>query len=225
MIVPASREKYFWFVLTIVLLYNIFALTIYSLFPEHLSWVWSEGNIGETIAALAWGASAVLCLIKLIFFLGPNDRFGVWTWLFAASSLGCMRELDMHKALNKVGIIWKLDWMGDDSVSIFLKMVMIGLFTLIGGGILGSVIWNCKKIIRDLRAGNLLITLILFGMVYLAIGFCLDGSILGKTFFFHIITRSFSKLAEETFETTAAVIFLLAVLPFFAKKYVLSNDQ
>jgi len=73
MIIPAAKEKYFWVVLSVAFIYKLIALIIYTFYPEHLSLVWSENNIGENIAAIAWGLGGVLCLIKFAFFFGKGD--------------------------------------------------------------------------------------------------------------------------------------------------------
>jgi len=197
------------------------ALIIYTNYPQKLSLVWSEGNVGENIAAGAWGVGLVMVLIKFIFFFGKRDKWVLWLWCFFAFFLGFTRELDMHKKLEELGgLSWKLKWMGDSDVSIFLKLIIILLMVLMVGGMLGSVIWKRRSIMRELSSGNVLVTIFVMGMVYMAFGFLFDGSVLGNNGLFDIITRSYAKLCEEVFETIAACLACLAVFPYFTKKNV-----
>ncbi|HLF18818.1 MAG TPA: hypothetical protein VI749_08005 [Candidatus Omnitrophota bacterium] len=223
---PIFKSRYFWFVVAGAFIYKTIALVIYIFYPEHLSWVWSEGNIGENMAAAAWGIGSVLCLIKFLFFFGKKDKWVLWLWCFMAFFLGFMRELDMHKALENInGMTWKVDWLGDASVSIFLKIIIVVSMIGMVGGMFGSVIWHRRQIIKALKEGNVLVTVFAMGMVYMAFGFLIDGSVLGKKLFFPVITMSFSKLCEEVFETLGATMAACAVVPFFCKKNVLSDNQ
>jgi hypothetical protein len=216
---PIFKSRYFWFALGVAFVYQAMALIVYTFYPQKLSLVWSEGNVGENIAAVAWGVGAVCSLTKLFFFMGKDDAWAMWLWCFFASFLGATRELDMHKKLDEIsGITWKSEFLNDPSVSIVLKVVLVACMLTLVIGMLGSVAYKHRSIIRELKAGNVMISIFLLGLIYMAVGFSLDGSVLGKKLFFPIITRSFAKLAEESFETIAAVLACLSVLPFFFRK-------
>jgi len=219
---PIFKSRYFWFVVAFAFIYKLIALIIYTYYPQKLSLVWSEGNVGENIAAGAWGVGLILVLVKFIFFFGKNDKWIMWLWCFFAFFLGFTRELDLHKKLEEFfGLSWKVQWMGDSDVSIFLKVIIILLMILTVGGMLGSVLWKHRSIIRELKAGNMLVSIFIMGMIYMAFGFLFDGSVLGNNGLFDLITRSYAKLCEEVFETIAASLACLAVLPFFYKKNTL----
>lgn len=221
---PVFKSRYFWAAVSLALAYQAVALVIYTYYPQRLSLVWSEGNVGENIAAAAWGIGAVCCLTKLFFFMGKDDALVLWLWSFFAFFLGVTRELDMHKKLDEIsGITWKSEFLGDPSVSIVLKVVLVAAMLTMVVGMLGSAAYKHRSIIRELKAGNVMVSLFVLGFIYMAMGFLLDGSVLGKKVFFPIITRSFAKLAEESFETIAAVLACLSVLPFFLRKNAFSD--
>ena len=219
---PIFKSRYFWFAVAFAFIYKIIAVVIYHFYPQHLSYVWSEGNLGENIAAAAWGLGAILCLIKLFFFMGEKDIWLMWIWCFLAFFLGVTRELDMHKKMDEIsGITWKSEFLNDPGVSVALKVALIAIMATIAIVMFGSLIYKHRSIIREINAGNVMVTLVVMGMVYMSSGFLLDGSVLGNKLFFGIISRSFSKLCEESFETIAACVFLIAVLPYFFRKNAL----
>jgi hypothetical protein len=92
------------------------------------------------------------------------------------------------------------------------------IIAVIGFGMFGTVAMKHRSIIRELNAGNVMITIFIMGMVYMISGFLIDGSVLGNKLIFPLITRSFAKLCEESFETIAACLALLSVVPFFYRK-------
>jgi len=222
---PIFKSRYFWFSLSLAFGYSLLSLYVYTFQWNDLSLIWSEGNVGENIAAAAWGFGGVLCLIKFIFFFDKKDDLMIWLWCFFAFFLGFTRELDLHKSLeNMGGMTWKTHWLGDQSVSLFLKIAIIALMICAVGGMMGSLMWQHRRLIRGINAGHLLITLFMLGFIYMAFGFLLDGSVLGKKVFFPLIGRSFAKLCEEVFETIGAVLAFLSVVPFFYKKNSPSID-
>jgi len=223
---PIFKSRYFWFVVSLAFLYKLIALWVYTYDPRHLSLFWSESNLGENMAAAAWGLGAALCLVKLFFFLGKGDHLILWLWSFFAFFLGVTRELDMHKKFDEIfGITWKSEFLNDPSVSIVLKIVLIAMMVTIALSMFGSILYKHRSLIREVNAGNVMITVFIMGMVYMAVGFLLDGSVLGNKFFFSFLTRSFAKLCEEVFETVAACLACLSVAPFFYKKNAFSNNQ
>lgn len=216
---PIFNSLYFWMVSSFACIYTLLAVFTYTFQWNYLSLFWSEGNVGENLAAAAWGLGALLCIIKFNFFFDKKDDLMVWLWCTFAFGLGFARELDLHKALESMGgMSWKTDWLGDHSVALYLKVIIIGLMVSIVGGMLGSLIWQRRKIFRALQSGHVLITLFLLGFIYMGFGFLFDGSVLGKKVVFPIITRSFAKLCEEIFETIGAVIACLSIIPFFYRK-------
>jgi hypothetical protein len=223
---PLFKSRYFWFVVGLAFAYKAVALIVYTYYPQRLSLIWSEGNVGENIAAAAWGLGAVLCLVKLFFFFGKQDKVFLWWWCFFACFLGAARELDMHKKMDEIsGITWKTDFLGDAAVPLVLKVVLVAMMITMVGGMLGSVIFKHRSIIREINAGNVLICIFVLGLIYMTFGFLFDGSVLGKPVLFPIITRSFAKLCEETFETIAACLICLSLVPYFYRKNVLPNNQ
>jgi len=222
---PIFKSRYFWFCVSLAVGYTLLALYLYTFQWDKLPLIWSEGNIGENLAAGAWGLGAVLCLIKFIFFFDKKDDLTLWIWCIFAFTLGCARELDLHKSLSKLGgMTMKTDYLDDHSVSLVLKIIMIAIMVILIGGMMGSLLWQHRRILRGIKSGHLLITIFLLGFIYMGFGFLFDGSVLGKKVVFPMIGRSFAKLCEEIFETIGAVLACLSVVPFFYKKNAPSID-
>src|SRR5262245_53585448 len=157
---PIFKSRYFWFSVSLGFAYSLFALYLYTFRWNDLDLIWSEGKLGENMAAAAWGAGGILCLIKFIFFFDKKDDLLLWMWCFFAFFLGFTRELDLHKSLESLGgMSWNTSWLGDESVSLFLKIVIIGLMIGAGGGMMGTLLWQHRRLIRGVKSGHLLITL------------------------------------------------------------------
>jgi len=213
------KNHYIKIILIIAALYQLTAIVIFFQFPQYVDALTIEFMLGENIAAAAWGVGLLLCLIKLSLYYSRDESLMQWIWLFLSCTLGFTRELDMHKLVEKIsGMTWKTEWLYNSANSIILQIFMYGMMISVVGGMLGSVVYNHKIILKEIKAGNILITLFTIGFIMMGAGFACDGSVFGKKLIYPIVGRDFGILMEEVLETSAAFICCMSIVPFFGKR-------
>jgi len=210
------KNFYFWVVVGVALLYQLVALIIYLYFPEYARNLRSEGELGENIAAVCWGLTAIFSFIKIKFYLHPKDNRWQWLWIMFAGILACARELDIgNRVEGYQGFSSLSERIGWAAIDVNPKFALYFVMFAMGTVMFVVIAVNFKKIIAELKQGNEMIALICLGFGVMGLGFLFDGSSLGNSTIYPIITRDVGKYIEEVFETSGAIMFFMAILPYF----------
>jgi len=213
---PVLKNSYFWFVVSVALLYQLVALIIYLYFPEYARNLRSEGELGENIAAVCWALTAVFSFIKLKYYLHPKDNRWQWLWIMFAGILAFTREMDTGNRIKGFqGFSSLSERIGWAAIDVNPKAALYFIMFVMGTMMFGVIAVNFKKIILEIRQGNEVVTLIFLGFGVMGLGFLFDGSSLGNSTIYPIITRDVGKYIEEVFETSGAIMFFMAILPYF----------
>lgn len=213
---PVLKNSYFWVVIGVALLYQLVALVVYIYFPQYTEDLRAEGKLGENIAVVCWGLTAIFSFIKIKFYLHPKDNRWQWLWIMFAGILACTRELDMgNRVEGYQGFSSLSQWIGWAAIDVNPKSALYFVMFIMGTMTFVVIGLNLKKIIAELKQGNEVVTLICLGFGVMGLGFLCDGSSLGNSTIYPLITKNVGKYIEEIFETTGAIMFLMAILPYF----------
>lgn len=132
-------------------------------------------------------------------------------WLGVLGAVAAVRELDVHEALNPerlgdLGVRYRIDWVLDEGVPVWLKAMWGAVFLAIGAALVVPLILGGG--VKGLpRKGSPRLRLFVAATACLVMGFVFDDLLR------HVITNHAVKQSlEETWELLSATFFLAAVM-------------
>lgn len=171
--------------------------------------LWGEGGLVETAQFWIWVASALIAL-AIAFTARDPERRAPLLALGVVAILAAARENDLHIYLNPetlgpYGVRYRIDWLLDGAVPIWLKGGWLAIFALIGL-IVVLTFRRAGPQFKQMFAARTLTALLLIGtFVFILIGYTLDDLMRG-------IFSGRRGPFEESAELLAALLFLGAVL-------------
>lgn len=169
--------------------------------------IYGEGGYIEWVQVGFW----VVCILSatVLVAIHRHRQYRLHTlWLGIIAVVAAARELDLHEALNPetlgdLGVRYRIDWVLDGSVPIWLKAMWAGIFLVIGAALIVPLIFaNGLPDFASTRG-----RLFLIAVAFLGLGFVFDDLLR------HVITNDAIKMInEEAAELIGVAFFLAAVL-------------
>lgn len=171
--------------------------------------LWGESGLIEIMQVCAWLASAFIAW-AVAFTARDAERPAPLFALGVLAILAAAREIDLHIHLNPetlgpYGVRYRIDWLLDGEVPIWLRGGWLAIFALVGC-ILVLVFRRAGPQFKRMFAARTLTALLLVGTFgFILIGYTLDDLMRG-------IFSGQRGLFEESVELLAALLYLSAVL-------------
>jgi hypothetical protein len=173
--------------------------------------VYSEGGYIELVQVGMWVTVVLAAGWLFMTERVPRSHRMLTLWLGVVGVVAVAREMDLHEALNPetlghLGVRYRIDWVLDQTVPLWLKAGW-GLFFLVIGAALVIPLILAGGIRGLPHKDSARVRLFAAATGCLAMGFVFDDLLR------HVITNNALKQSlEETWELLGAVFFLAAVL-------------